>query len=303
MSDFLNHLVGRSFGSAEAVRPRTISVFEPDPAPRPQSEPPFFVAGPAPHRSEDLRNPNIRARSVNEPVAAERPRLYAATETLLEIAEPLGSPSVDANVYAVPRPAKPMASIARRRLEEPEDRGGLPHTAPVASVAAPREPARKVRQRPVEDGFVTESASSTNSAGLSTASPTPLLERPRLSNGALDAAHERPFAPEHAKVDWRPTPRVFAPSPELATVRSPSASTPPIPTSLESKVVCRQARGAPEARGGGRRQGAEATIEITIGRIEVRAEAAATGAPAKPRSAGTPVSLGDYLRQRAGKER
>jgi hypothetical protein len=299
MSAFLDHLVARSLelptaAAAPVVRPRLASRFEPrlDPV-TPAAAPPWeeTAAEPAAPSAPPRRPPAERSAAVPE-------------TTFDEVRRPAPRSS---------RPPPPQAGArGESRGEDPEpspsflpapsrrEPGGERPAPTVRRAAAPVPPSLAVqegrsRAEPTRAADQARRAPAAERPHPPAAPPAP-EERPRVEPAIRRIEVERVVTPV-------PPPAAAAPPPAASVPRGrePAASTPPpAPAFLQPRVE----RLAPEPFSARRAEAAaEPVIQVTIGRIEVRATPAPK-APARERPAARPaVDLEEYLRQRAKGER
>jgi hypothetical protein len=290
MTDYLGNLLARSFAPAEqGVRPRTPSMFEPaSPALLPgrflesategesPGEPPLSDTKPTRPVSD---NPAESRDSGGVPARSDRPAVPATEPTVARITIPVATASA-----ASANPEKP--SLLPRA-----------ETAPVS-----------LRRSPVNTG-----STAPHDGALNALPPNPVRpaapageKKTALPLSALPVAPLPPPASDPARRDNR-SPTVD-PLRSAATSRSPHPGEPSPPSiaahryrteHAPASIVPKQAARA-ENRPDLRPATAETppTIQVTIGRVEVRATTPAT--PARPKSKKEPeMSLEAYLARRA----
>jgi hypothetical protein len=262
MSDFLSSLAARALNAAATVRPRLASRFEPTPFARPlASEGPFEM---------EAEHPAIAAPPVTIPRTP--------------LADTLGrTPAASRHELVSPPPDTPEP----RRLSAPEPAPssslGAPPALPVAAVALPPRPGTTAPpsatvSRLVPAGSEPDAAPRRSGASLPApiSEPTP-TRRPALLSGLREQAAPPPLPPErtpHRGSDSPPPPQ----RPALARVSA---------ASLQPAVVRRE-----EVRE------TSPVIQVTIGRIEVRAVVSTSPPPPAPVPRRPTTSLEDYLRTR-----
>ena len=340
MRGFLDELVARSTGLAEAIRPRPVSLFEPPvplgvPSAAPWSGPPGddapvvaesstapaevtrpVVPQPAAQRRPRLPAPP-RPPSPAPPRAAEtsgvressrlglRPPVVHVTEALLPTPAPASrmanereprrpTPDVSRPGSMRERPTRLPGHDAALRATRPSpqaDRAPRPdvpldlierlvaRAVPPAPKDTPRGSIRPARRQAIEPDAPTAASLSSlvrqmvlqavprdTGAALTPAAPPPSTRRP---------AEERAGSPEPPPpVERRAPPSRLAPF-----------DWPPFPVAAPPPVA-----DAP-------------TIRVTIGRVEIRAEASASASVAKPRPTAATMGLDDYLNGRDRGER
>ena len=278
MSDFLSRLAERSTGTPPALRPRVPSTFEPWPAVDPGSEMPTPAAPPSaaqPARAgapppvatarptRELRSASVApSRTAWPPTPADAPdgddRPLEATTSRTH--SPAPAPLAPALSAAATGPG---ADAPPRTVPAPASRHGAPDHSP--------EPAGPARQ--------TRAAAASSRQARRQASAPPAPER------AAPAAAPAPVAARAAAHAPRDEDAV-APSREAA---SPSADRP-------AGVVGRR-RSGPASTPGRAGEGT-LTVEVTIGRVEVRAAPAPPPHAARRPAPGPRVTLDEYLAER-----
>jgi hypothetical protein len=326
MTDYLSDLAARSLARTEVILPRLASRFEPVPAdgalgrsqPGSPEEPAGWTTG----------EPNGLARRYEPPTTtvpvAPQPAVSVTTpdpsreNAAAQVASAQRAPAVQDHRPAAT--ASPMVQSTGQPRRSPEAASQQPESDRAAgsrlTSQAPLTPLRGDPGRPAEpaaDGSVRPMLRS-----LSTPGDQDLDERIRAAlHMALAQLHagDRVQGPSPAGTATHQAPR-----PELAPVED--RLKPPLeprrpetqPAAPARVVVQPQVVVAPPAsqapldlaappRLGRQEPPLAPTIQVTIGRIEVRATPAPAAAPAsKPKPAPVP-SLDDYLRQRNGGSR
>lgn len=264
MSDYLTNLVARSVGSTSVLRPRLRSWFEP-------------VASGEPLNAETLMEPRI----------AEQPAHESNTPVNLASAQPaLTAPSDDATITLDatirPLPARPFATlrpiqvdhfpvaVTPRFTSAPPDQTVAPMTKtsvqPPPVLRAPIDSAALAERKQV--ARQNEATPTRNAANAASVEPKEsMLMLPSVAETSASAADAS--ALEQTPIVARP--RIARRQAERSVLHSSSVNE---PTSAPAP-----------------------TVQVTIGRIEVRANVAAPAAP-KARSKPATQSLDDYLRSR-----
>ncbi|MGH9429915.1 MAG: hypothetical protein ACRD3T_00065 [Terriglobia bacterium] len=277
MSDFLAHLAARSSGSGEIIRPRVASLFEPLPSP----VGPIGLGGGFP--------------TASEPFVTERP-VFEESEARV----------------SAERSASPVAGLSNARTEgRPDERlpqGRLP-TRDFASLPRPGVQLvaeEALSQLPGSEAPWPRSAGNVVrvSAALPAESPgdraPSSLQTPKLGSDrkppAGDSREARSQGPEHKPPldgnrdpDSRPS--------ELSLLSRPNPADAILQPHLKAAPQTdhpwpKRARPAVEP---------EPTIQVTIGRIEVRATSTPAPASAKERQVPRVMSLDEYLQRRSGR--
>lgn len=265
MSDFLSRLAERALGVAKAVEPRLPAVFEPA-APA--------MAEPAPAAA---REPVVRVETGREVPSRMRVREPRVTErtVFLEKPGPSSPPAAEPHPgEAASPPAQPPV-----RLREPD----APREAAEPKPAAPRPAAAHETVRPVVRIERRTEAGPTILRETNTRVDNVILREPRRET---TARIEREAAPrQQAGRQPEPVPDGERPATALsAGLRDKTV--PPFP------MPALKRREKPDAP-------PQTTVQVTIGRVEVRA--APPAAAPRRRAPSPPVmSLEEYLRRRGG---
>ena len=277
MSDYLANLVMRTLSPSACLRPQLFSVF--DPAPARISAGPVLDAGMLTESSsiEENTTPSL-ASPPGSPIVRAPVRQQA--ETLHRGSDPLeSSPALDHSNSNFP--SRPWTK---------------PRSTPITTT---READRGIERTEVVSvpPSLHDQLPETSLAALEPAGPAPAAVLPKLRVASLPPAakQQRSLTPRHSGTAPQP-PR------DTASIVLPAISTPtrggetPLPVPAIRPVVRAASIISPQplpAKGD-----VVPTIQVTIGRVEVRA----TPAPAsqsRPKTAAKPaMSLEDYLRQR-----
>jgi hypothetical protein len=283
MSDYLGNLAARSLGPAQAVRPRLASRFEPVP-----SAVPAFEAAREPEGLETAVEETVVA-----PAPTRAPRSVAAPRERIAPPEPVEEES----------PAPPRRRRARRapveEEVEPAPERGRPE--PVRAAVVPAAPVAVVPLQRAVAGRGVQPFEASPPVPLSTGvergndAQAKELVVPVVRSVVRDVP-DRTIAPDRSLLS---TPVERGTGGEASRAnrsenRQPSQQE-PASTILQPKVTVIE-RTPPPAH----REAPAPTIQVTIGRIEVRATPAAK-APARERPAApsSTLSLEEYLRQRS----
>jgi hypothetical protein len=274
MSDYLGHLIARSVSPAIAVGPQLPSLFEPAPGTR-----------------EGKSGLGFEQESfVGQPPVTQRSEKLAPTT--------LSTSAPGQSALREPEQTVPKSSRPRRILEGSQESEPVRPPAPILPESTPQERSRIFSGK--EDARPTpERGAPVQPRILSRAASTPRRDKPldsmgRRSEGIKSprrdviASHEA-----NAQEEIRPSQR--------------SASKPVVvPESREHKIVKRSGvdaivpavRSLPPIAPLSPAATIRPTINVTIGRVEVRAVPQPAQQRAKPKPASV-LSLEDYLRQRA----
>jgi len=319
MSDLLSNLVTRSLGTAPVIQPRLPTLFEP-------AKPYNGSFGDASDPGEDeVREAESAVENAKRQSAAQQDRQA-----------PVSRPPAEERVNPESPPPIPQASRSEKQKNEPAVRTSG-HTPALATYEGPRESRPTVRKPAVRTpGQKTSArlsqpfAEAPEEARTSArASVAPAFEK-NVPAGALTASAFLPksstFAPtqdEPQHPDERseaavPTPlgstpkRPDAPS-QLQQSAESQAKPPVVETpSLESKKPAVRPATAMDPTSAPRFEFArhvppaphanppEPTIQVTIGRIEVRAVSSQAASSKQQGTASPVMSLNDYLHSRRG---
>jgi hypothetical protein len=252
MSGFLSRLIGRTRETAEVLRPRVASLFEPGEAAR-QVETSFeSVAADAPVETLRRRRRVVMEGDVRDEVAPAVDVRRRFTEPDEQVPE--SSPAVQAEV-------KP--DMGQRSVAEPEPRVSAKEEKPSIRAEARKEAIEQSRSAKTEREAVPEVRDVA-------AKPVGIRQSGEAEQLVTVVREERASIP--------PVQRIFAQSP------------------APSLVVPKQRPHFEAAQSLPRAAASEPVVEVTIGRIEVRAIAEAKGQKAK---AGPAVmGLDEYLKTR-----
>jgi hypothetical protein len=314
VTDFFANLAARASDEVGMVRPRLPALFEPlppepvlepapafeteiadetwrDPQPQAQPEPRDLFASPPP-------GPHPPAEAPAPHPLPGAPRALPEPEDPFAFPRPRPDPPAEAPVpHPPPGTPRSTAEASPRPVATPRIVPVLPALPPASRVAATDAP-RAIRPVPQPIAI------------LPSVPPEPPQEQPHIGS----PAHLLQDEPQPPRVSHRtpgtelttpreaPIPRVAkaVPVPAVASEIVRPAPVAPPPTPLLTSRGERAQRDGPFQHEPAPR--AEATIHVSIGRIEVRATPAP---PARDRAqAASPVmSLEEYLRTRAGRAR
>jgi hypothetical protein len=320
MNDYLGNLIARTLDQGEVVQPRPLSLFEPIAAiPWPVlaapaetaaevGEPAAETAFPAPPL--DLRpQPPQPARSSFEatPETASGPQPVSrrlADRRPVELARDGADVAPDMTPRLTQTSPRPPVKTAPALLENDDPAGHAPDMKQVSIRPAFNPPAPVLELPEQPDAGRTLPAqplSAVAPAGVET-SPT-AAERPGLETVDRQIVVERIIAAAALPAETRLENQAALPArfakPENQTVAETTPA--PLHPSPGPPVVAR-----PEVRSAPRREqpalsnlpAPAPTIQVTIGRIEVRATPPAAPSAKARKSQPAPLSLAEYLRQR-----
>jgi len=280
MNAFLAGLVDRAQGRAPVLERRPRALFEPQrplPARVDEIEPEAAVDWPAPAASPPRSEPQTIGQPIDRPggpVAAARPQAPSSREPAPPPTRKEPVPTQAASIAAALRP--------------------LPRLAESAEVERPRSVHGPAAPEPTGDPGRLPSRRS-EAAGAASATAAVRLKP------AAAVAHEprSPVAPRPAAAVAATVQHLHQHS-TIVTTRTSRAT----PASARPAVLlAKAAQQGPARREPAAAVNAPPPVQITIGRVEVRAlqpaaERARPGTPAAPR-----LSLDDYLRRRSGASR
>ena len=273
MSDFLSNLVTRALGLETNVRPLLPSRFGP---------PTESAFGPAPLLSDVEQEDTENMVFSSMQSSRHRRRMAADRENpLSESPRTISTSNRSAISTATSRQSEETASLTPNRSTESRAPAVAPLVVPVGirpvsarddlSTPTPVARADSLSVPAPPERLVRESVREVSRTEVSV--PT---QKPRV---------KRVAAPQEAPAPAHLTPRPPAPSPFAPMIKPAAPTAPPFD----------------EKRGEAPPQ---PTIQVTIGRIEVRATPAPTRKPANNAATSTgALSLDDYLSQRAGGRR
>ena len=310
MSDFLNNLVVRSFGLGEVIRSRVPSLFEPQPGSAMPVTPPSygeegFAAAPVSaeragtaHAPVARRFGGMTVPQETEPVLSMRQTAADEADSMRELglgrrlAEGYSSLS-PAGFKPRPLETEPQAiSSAIRPKHAVSVRTALPFVQPQVTRASFNEDVLK-SQRETDPSATQTAISEPERVAAMTESGAPANQRAAASRSTASASVHGPVGSSH----------LFRTA-EL--LRPQSSPVPPTRTPIQAAKLSMPSQVTPyrdQTRPGASWQKAESepTIQVTIGRIEVRAEQLSARLPTKERLAPQAMSLDEYLRRRAGR--
>ncbi len=269
MSDYLSHIAARSLNLTTVVQPRLASVFEPLP--------------------NSIHLPNVSSESAEEKDAALESESTDEFQSP-EVPAPATSPPVSSPLSRSPAPATspPVSSLLLRS------------PAPVTSPLAAPPLSTPIPTSPVSSVAHSSPMNPENTTGVTTPSSSlASTEAPRSPNPELTIQQiQQPWVQSQAVLAQPPAseplmPKV--PQPELASLPESRALLPPRPVIQPQITALPEQPTSPPST----KPTSPPTIQVTIGRIDVRAIAAPTPSrrPSTPSSA--KLSLDEYLRSRS----
>jgi hypothetical protein len=278
MSDYLGNLITRTVSPGVTVRPLLPSLFEPVPV-----------------ACETKSQPEFEQQNfVEQPPATEPSEELAPT--------PLSIPTLRQSVLREPQETVPEISPAKRILKASQESEPVPPATSILCQSTPQEPSRIFSPRgdgkaspepeaPVQSRIFRRAAPTLRDDKLSdsTRRRSDIIKSPLL-DVAASASHEVSAREETGRSQ---------PAVALKPVIAQEPRESELPGRLGLQAIVPTIRSfppiAPLLPAAGT---ATPTINITIGRVEVRAVAPPAQQRAKPKPA-TVLSLEDYLRQRA----
>jgi len=278
MSDYLGNLIARTVSPAVAVRPRLPSLFEPEPATREAKS------------GSEFEQENF----------VEQQPVTQHSEKLAPV--PLSIPTPRQSVFREPEQTVPEISRPRKVLETSQESEPAPPPTSIRHQSTPQEPSRILSRRgdgkpSPELGAVVEprifpradptlrEAEPSNSAGRRSD-----IIKSALLDAVASASHEVNAREETGRsqpaVALKP---LVVPEPPERELLARSGIQPVVPTVRSLPPIAPLPPAAATV---------PPTINVTIGRVEIRAVPPPAQQRAKPKPA-TVLSLEDYLRQRA----
>lgn len=326
MNDYLNNLAARSLNSTAALQPRLASLFEPPSgANRLISRQPFRLeildGEPTSERSElepaqDMPSADLPVRRYNQTPPPTPVSLQPSKTTSQQAPNQLPFGNLKSNASQAPMPTASQPSVLNFPDQSVPEQPALPSSAisnePASHQSLAEEQKTQSLPQPVIQQRIIERVV-TLAESLPTATPT---TRPSTSTRAVTQQNvmqptEPALKPTESTatpapppaispvVQQRTTERVVTPAESLPTV--PPRLEPPPTTIQSSDIVQPQVRPyvKPVAPVLAQPPISEPTpvIQITIGRIEVRATPPSTP-PQKQRTAPPVMNLEEYLRHR-----
>lgn len=310
MSNYLNNLVAKSLNQTEVVQPRLASLFEPLPMSpgsvagqdfnleqligtatsdetefeaqsreRTSTVPPIELHREGRSRTPDRRSPPITPQPLSVPFP---------TEETSPTPPPYQPSSAPLQPMVTPVSVRGEQLLSRSASLEP-----FPVNREATDASQPRHPTEQPRL-PVLEPTVIQPSVSELVVSSKEQSPTAELP-PELS--FLQTTN--PLVPKASALPNQP----LVPAPAESTAIPGSTSTPP--SSTAAIVVSTQVTPSVKSVAQNFIEGSDTpqplpTIQVTIGRIEVRATPPPAPSPAKSRPASPTMSLEEYLRQRGG---
>lgn len=332
MTDFLTQLVTRSSGSAETIRPRLASIFEParlavGPVAGPASTP--EISDELPVAEETPLGARLSAERPDSPVAesiAGQPE-HALHERGREGAAPRAKPGPPLLPLVSPFAESPAGQSERRWHETqpglavqaakssppplpPEGRESAPRAnlAPLPEPETPQSPpqAHSVQLYPA--------AQATQPGTLFPSTPTPATRPDGEIQGVSPGAsgHAAHLQGERVAAHDRGSALGFRPLDESDLLPKPLPTNSTVLPRAGLVRESRNARARTISKVGLTRQDAtevllaaesEPVIQVTIGRVEVRAASSPAPAASKERPTPAVMSLDEYLRRRSQRGR
>lgn len=300
MSGYLRHLVQRSLSAVTDVRPRPASVFETTGLSLAPGAPPS--EGPATQRRV---LPDNRIRSDRQSTSARGPASQTAAPAV-DVAPPLDTAMRRATEVEASRPASRSNAGSDSRSRGPTESPPLDAAPPIARVSDSALDERDTTARPVGPQAPPPPVSETDGDVLP---PTPMTTtRPASAESPnLPARHRHPRVtqPEfdHADDVRTAVARVQtaqADAVSTETVREVSRDESIVPAS-QAFLSPRLPPPEPAARPAPAPvvAAAEPVVNVTIGRVEIRA-VPAPAAQKRPAPSKPTLSLSDYLDRRSG---
>jgi hypothetical protein len=289
MTGYLSSILARHLGQSRSIQPRLPGRFEPPVAPALAIQTAPFRREPVlegPERGDRIRWPSgledDRRRELERPVRADA-----------GVIDPVTSPAVEGlGSSALPR-ADAVRPVASRKAPRPEgaSRKDLPDEAEAAAGAVEDGGGRRPRRRPTERDELRSLPSAPLDAPHESVRPTTAFRAPTPEpNLAPDKSHDRAVAPGLI-------------APRRASM-VPPATAPPAATRLvavHSEVIRPgELRPTLPVTPGHSPSTPSPAIEVTIGRVEVRAMVAPEATAPGKRSGPPVMTLDEYLRRRAG---
>jgi hypothetical protein len=286
MSGYLSRLVARSLGTADLVRPVIAPLYADW-----RREPSITADRGA--IDDGLEVHEIREAEPTRAPVARSPRATGSPMADGGDPPPAARPLLRASA-PVPSPEPPRAEPQSTPPRSTAGTIALPEAAPIDTPSVARRRSQTARPRSPEPiARVTVPASSTVNVPDDHPAPRPAPKRPTR----IDAATAILVDPAETPRDRPTTPRGTPDRPALLTPTTPAIVAPPVVARSGPFTGVSQAPGrsnpasTPDDR--------ERTVEITIGRIEIRAVPGTAPAAAPVATRRTSMSLEAYLLARA----
>ncbi|BBL72824.1 hypothetical protein [Methylogaea oryzae] len=277
MSDFFSHLLDCAQERAPTLQRRRPSLFEPRQDAGWNASP---WGGTQLPDGEDAQA---------QPLGFAEPQPPAASA----LSQPVAAQPAQAPQPSAPR-QEAMSHVIRRQIDT-DNRGAVGNAAPQTVAANPPALLRVVETRvehtverlqPINP-FAAQERQVEKAAPASVAAPTSAAKPSAVPTVQVDASigapsGARPSQPEGDGTEGKATPPPFAPSP---------------PQPRRAALSSPQRRQSPPERPAA---SAPPTIQVTIGRVEIRATAGKPAAAPTARPAAPKLSLEDYLKSRSG---
>jgi hypothetical protein len=282
VSDFLSRLAERSTGTPPALRPRVPSTFEPWSAGDLGADPRAAAAWPS------AAQPTNAAAS--PPAATARPTR-----------EPPRASVTPPAPASPPAPAPPLDSDDRHPAA-PRPRTPAPAPAPISAAAAAAEPSADAPPPPAPAPAPRHHAPDLSPEPLGPTRPTPAVAAPPRQPRRQGSAPPVPETAAPAAAEAPLAARAASRAPRDDAVAEPWHAFEP-PAGPPANVVQRGRARAGPAPTPGRAGDGPLTVEVTIGRVEVRAAPAPPARAGRRPAPGPRVTLDEYLaeRTRAGR--
>ena len=309
MSNYLNNLVAKSLNQTEVVQPRVASLFEPLPMS------PGSVAGQG-FNIEQLMGTAMSDETEFEAQSRERISTVLPIESTRErrsripdlrsppiTPQPLSNAFPTEETSPAPPPYQPSSApvqpivtpLSVRGEQLPPPSASLepfPVNREASDASGPRHPTEQPRL-PVREPTVIQP--SVSELVVSSKEPSPTAELPPE---LFFLQTTNPVVPKASALPNQP----LVPAPAESTAIPGSTSTPPSSTAVSVITqIAPSVKSIPQNfMEGGDTPQPSPTIQVTIGRIEVRATPPPATSVAKSRPASSAMSLEEYLRQRGG---
>jgi hypothetical protein len=284
-ANFLGHLVDKSLGRANVVQPRLPSLFEPA---APGGDAVGLVA--RDERAEPAEGPRVEAPLV-------RPRDRAPVAPSPWEAES-GEEQTFATRMTEAAGSRPMQPLSERFFHPPEDASVRERTAVRAFAAESTSPFPPSLERPMAGGVKHVVVPSPHPQTGSASADEPAVKKAidgEVLTGLRYHSRDRQEMQQHVAVAHRSSRDPIMPSGALLPRQRPEVYETP-------SLATQSPRVSPIAREQRRTSGSAPVINVTIGRVEVRAMQQPLAGRAPTARSAQPMSLGDYLHRREGRQ-
>jgi hypothetical protein len=289
MSDFLSNLIDRALDRAPLLERRRPARFEPGQEMMGAATSPFEnaemrgeeIAGSHREAERTSGSPMADGRTIISPPVSPRSSLPESVEVLTTSGEGASPQRTLPPIPATPFPPGPNAAARHRETDRPHNRDEIIRTRLIETIVEKRnEPAPSTSSKPEVGRKEIPPPSPSGQGNPLRPLIIQTIERERPDSARPRRGGERAEAPSSMPLRAKPVP---APQPTVAERAQPRMNHSPRPAPGEQQ-----------------RQPALPAVQVTIGRLEIRAVSSAAGPPRRTRAAAPKLSLEAYLQSRNG---